>query len=78
MPSDPILMVEALRLLAPADFDIGYTDEIDPNIRVDLSRVTSWMDGLERVALLTPYRVVFDWNKKLVYAMPVAGKPKGN
>lgn len=78
MPEEPQPMVEALRLLAPKDFDIGYADDIDPNIRIDLSRTTNWLDGLERVALQTPYRVVFDWDKKLVYAMPVAGKPKGN
>lgn len=78
MPKAPLPMVEALRLLAPKDFDIGYADDIDPNIRIDLSKVSTWTDGLERIALQTPYRVVFDWDKKLVYAMPVAGKPKGN
>ena len=76
MPEKSLPMVDALRLLAPADFEVGYADDIDLNIRVDLSQATSWLDGLERVAMQTPYRVVFDWNKKLVYAMPVAGKPK--
>lgn len=78
MPEQPLPMIDALRLLAPADFDIGYADDIDPNIRVDLSKASSWLDGLERVALQTPYRVVFDWDKKLVYAMPVAGKSNGS
>ena len=76
MPEKSLPMIDALRLLAPADFEVGYADDIDPNIRVDLSKATSWLDGLERVAMQTPYRVVFDWDKKLVYAMPVAGKPK--
>lgn len=75
MPEKSLPMIDALRLLAPPDFDVGYADDIDPNIRADLSLATSWLDGLERVAMQTPYRVVFDWNKKLVYAMPVAGKP---
>lgn len=78
MPDTPLPMIEALRLLAPADFDIGYAGDIDPNIRVDLSKASGWLDGLERVALQTPYRVVFDWDKKLVYAMPVMGKSKGS
>lgn len=78
MPQKPIPLIEALRLLAPADFDVGHAEDIEPNIRVDLSAATTWLDGLERVALQTPYRVVFDWNKKLVYAMPVAGKQRGN
>ncbi len=76
MPETSLPMIDALRLLAPADFEVGYADDIDPNIRVDLSQATSWLDGLERVAMQTPYRVVFDWDKKLVYAMPVTGKPK--
>lgn len=76
MPADPVTMSEALHLLAPADFDVGYAGEIDPNIRVDLSNVSSWMDGLERVALQTPYRMVFDWNKKLVYAKPIKAQVK--
>jgi hypothetical protein len=76
MPNEKLPMIEALRLLAPADFEVGYVDDIDPNIRVDLSQAANWLDGLERVALQTPYRVVFDWDKKLVYAMPVVGKPK--
>lgn len=76
MPKQPLPMIDALRLLAPADFDVGYAGDIDPNIRVDLSQATGWLDGLERVALQTPYRVVFDWDKKLVYAMPITGTPK--
>lgn len=79
MPGKSLPMIEALRFLAPADFEVGYAGDIDPNIRVDLSQATSWLDGLERVAMQTPYRVVFDWDKKLVYAIPitpVAGKPK--
>ena len=76
MPDTPLPMIEALRLLAPADFDVGYADDIDPNIRVDLSQTKNWLDGLERDAMQTPYRVVFDWDKKLVYALPVTGKPK--
>jgi hypothetical protein len=74
MPEKSLPMIDALRLLAPSDFEVGYIDDIDPNIRVDLSQATSWLDGLERVAMQTPYRVVFDWDKKLVYAAPVAGK----
>lgn len=76
MPTEPVPMSEALRLLAPDDFEVGYAGEIDPNIRVDLSNVWNWMEGLERVALQTPYRMVFDWNKKLVYAKPIEGKVK--
>ena len=76
LPDTALPMIEALRLLAPADFEVGYVDDIDPNIRVDLSQAANWLDGLERIALQTPYRVVFDWDKKLVYAMPVVGKPK--
>jgi len=72
MPEQPLPMVDALRFLAPDDFDVGHADAIDPNIRVDLSQATGWLDGLERIALQTPYRVVFDWDRKLVYAMPVA------
>lgn len=76
MPERPLPMIEALRLLAPADFDVGHADAIDPNIRVDLSQATGWLDGLERVAMQTPYRVVFDWDRRIIYAMPVASKLK--
>lgn len=72
MPEGPVPLVEALRLFAPEQFEVGHAETIDPNVRVDLSKVKSWMEGLESVALQTPYRVVFDWERKVVYVVPVS------
>lgn len=72
LPDKPVPLIDALRLLAPSDFDIGHAESIDPNIRVDLTKVKSWLDGLESVALQTPYRLVFDWERKVVYVVPVS------
>ena len=72
MPGKPVPLIDALRLLAPDDFDVGHAEAIDPNIRVDLTKVKSWLDGLESVALQTPYRLVFDWERKVVYVVPVS------
>lgn len=72
MPKEPVSLLEALHVLSPEDFDVGHADTIDPNIRVDLKTVTSWLEGLESVANQTPYRIVFDWTKRTVYAVPAA------
>lgn len=74
LPDRPTSLETALRLLAPKDFEIGYAETIDPNISVDMRQVKSWLTGLEAIALQTPYRVVFDWEKKFVYVVPVTQK----
>ena len=77
MPKEPVSLLDAMRFLAPPDFDVGHAEKIDPNIHVDLSGSTSWTDGLERIALQTPYRIVFDWTTKMVYVVSVSKPLKG-
>ncbi len=74
MPEEPVLLTEAMRLLAPDDFDVGFSERLDTNIFIDLSKIKSWEKGLETVALQSPYKIVFDWDKRLVYALPVLSK----
>lgn len=74
LPKDPVSLTEAIRLLAPDDFDVGYAENLDPNIEVDLSSAKTWREALEHVALQTPYRIVFDWDKRIVYAVSVLKK----
>lgn len=74
MPEKAVGLIEAMKLLAPDGFEIGISRALDPNVRVNLGRATTWVDALEMVALETPYRLVVDWQKRMIYAVPVVRK----
>lgn len=69
IPKEPIRLEQAMRLLVPNDWNIGFENGIERDIIVDVSKVKDWQDGLRQLALQTPYRLVWDWSLRQLVAV---------
>jgi len=71
-PKYLVELTEAMKFIVPNDWNLGFEQDLSRKIKVDLSKTKSWREALESLVKQTPYKYIWSWNDKTLYAVSIA------